>query len=249
MRRPALLFGVLALAGSAIVGNALARGGDTAPVEPESFVPPSVLGASLEKEAGSSVYRPYATVAEMLPNTKHMIPGQRAPLTMYEAVVVGRVVDVVPGTGFIETGNVASDESPLGPTLTAFDSPLAHWRTLQLTFRVERGIVGANPGDIVLDWAIMGSVASGEKADTIGSELRNLGQVVLFLDRSSASMAAPSGVKLIDRIYGIAQVKGNGALSFPFLDKDTAAKFMAGVGTVDALAAEVAKPERTKINK
>lgn len=235
-----------ALAAATLVagcGSSANRSGDD---RSAAVSPRQALIQSLEREYDAAFYRPYATLGEMLPNTRHQIVGQANSVTVFETVVVGRIADVSNGVGYIEkTGPSEEGQVGGGPVKTNFGSPLADWRTLQVTVRVDRRIAGEAADQFVVAWPLMGSSANGDDAAGVKAGLRELGTVVLFLDQSKAP-TAPSGLNLLDRVYGIGVVETNGRLTFPFVESEKVAPFMNGIATVDALANESGKPERTK---
>ena len=212
-----------------------------------ALTPRQALLQSIEHESDeASFHRPYATVAEMLPNTKHHVVGQPAPVVVFDAVVVGRITDVANGDGYIEaTGPPVEGQVGGGPIKAPFDSPLANWRTLRLSVDVERRIAGDVADDFAVDWSLLGSSAKGDDAAAVTAGLLDLGTVVLFLDRSPAA-TAPSGLSLLDRVYGIGVVRSGGRLEFPFVEAERVTPFMNGVATIDDLVREAGKPDRVK---
>jgi hypothetical protein len=238
-RRRSFVAGAAVALGVAIVVGLLLLRSSASPVDPGGAR--AALVASVEAETTEGFYRPYETLAAMLPNTKHQFPGHETPASVFTSVVVGDIIGVTDGVGFIE-GVPGVVTRPGQPQATSFDSPLAAWRTLKLTVKVTRAIAGHTMGQVVLDWPIMGSNLHGEDARMVSEGLRRLGPVVLFLGDVPANPTL-AGLRMLDRVYGVATVAPDGRLGFPFADAATVAQFTDGITTVDDLAAAARRPE------
>jgi hypothetical protein len=190
------------------------------------------LNASVNFGASSNNVRTYSRLVEILPNAKD---SGGAAIT--DSVVVGRISTVAHGIGFAR-GRV-----------TGFDDPLAAWRTLHVTVAVDTVIAGAQVPTLTLDWALLGSTASGEDAAAIGRALRALERVAVF---SKALPDGPEHLGLTRQIpdlpFGLAHVDDDGRLTFPYLALQgaSATDYMDGVDTVAELKNEAGKPSWVK---
>lgn len=204
------------------------------------------LRANVGHDATASFFRPYETLAEMLPNTLHGVPGEAEPVPVSSSVVVGEVIDVVSADGYIESAASArtgelGEPTPGKPTRTTFDSPLADWRTLRVVVRVDEVVAGSPVDKVEFDWSVLGSTARGEDAGAVATGLRELGTVLLFLTDGPADPSL-ADLRVADRVYGVATVGADGALDLPFLDSSDVAAFESGVSTIDELRVEAAQP-------
>ncbi|MGH9194923.1 MAG: hypothetical protein ACRD1T_04195 [Acidimicrobiia bacterium] len=172
-----------------------------------------------------------------MPNVKWGEPG-KPPCALADVIPVGTIANVTKGAGWFadEDNNGGSQQIP-------FDDPRAVWKTVHLTFSVERqwGVAKA-PSDVRV------GLAMGGKADfaRVASDLKSLGRVVLFLYKDSPVFAYEPYLFAIQEDGGmIATVDSEGRLALPFLDSARAARLLEQTPTLDALAAAARDPERT----
>jgi hypothetical protein len=153
-----------------------------------------------------------------------------------DSVVVGRIKDVQPATGYIESGEAPTADKP-SSSLTDFDDSEADWRNLQVTVEVEEVLRGAETSTVVIDWPITGSTEIGDDWEAVARGLRDLGPILLSSTGlpSSREYAGLTRVAL-DRPYSVAQVDPSGTLNLPFADGadgPSSRRFLDEVDTLD----------------
>jgi len=198
----------------------------------------AALVESISDRTGT-FFRPYSRLAETLPNAKASDGSSVA-----DSVVVGVVSAVTNSAGFVESGRAPTSGNP-SARRTAFDDPLASWRTLRVTIDVKEVVAGPAVGTLSLDWPILGSSGRGDDGAAIGRALKELGTVLVM------SHAQPTGPeylglvrKIADPAYGLGVVATDGSLSFPLVEggQADAMAFMGDIDTLGELRSAADKP-------
>lgn len=128
------------------------------------------------RAAGTRVVT-YRSFAEAMPNHAYLKRGE--PVTISDAVVVGRVVGAHRGAGFFVPGE---SDAPSG-TRIDFDDPRAQWKTVHLEVEVHDTIAGRTPGErIVVGVPLMDMTAD---FDRLAKSLTSLGEVIAPLKDDS----------------------------------------------------------------
>lgn len=176
----------------------------------------------------------YRSLADLLPNvvveTPWSDPGPNSDL-----VVVGRVVDVQPGSGYV----VAGDDAPSG-TPTAFDDPAARWRTVHLRVQVESSL-----GGVPSQESVVVGLRYPADPDELGlweQGLVSLGRTVFFLRESAVFADEPGVLGVLEDGALLAPVDETGALSLPMIDASRAAQLLAPTPTLADLVAAGERP-------
>lgn len=196
---------------------------------------PGLVEAIQTRHASAASVRPFDSLDDLLSNREYQLAdGSPAPLT--EAVVTGEFVEVRHGRGFLVDGRDAP-----GGTVTQFDDPHAVWRTVHGRFRVGSVVSGRlDAPTIEVGFAFGADVETGQ----LEQDLKKLGQVLLFLNRSAVFSYAPE-------VYGtlmdgalLATVGPDGRITLPVLDQEERRELLAGAGTVDELRQAARLPVR-----
>lgn len=183
--------------------------------------------------AGGS--RPFDSIGRLLSNTEYKMPGDPArPLT--EAVVIGEVVDVVPGRGFRVEGNDAP-----GGLETEFDDPRALWRTVHVSVQVDTLLSGAvKESPVVVGFAFDPSTSF----EDVEEQFRSIGEVLLFLNRSPvfAYDDLVYGTVMDGALLGVIGEDDN--IQLPVLENDEEAGLLKGASTLEQLRAAGQEPHQ-----
>jgi hypothetical protein len=195
-------------------------------VEPSKAL--SSLGAA---DSGS---RPFDSLDDLLGNVVYKMGDEpAAPLT--DAVIVADIIDVSPGSGFRIEGNDAP-----GGIETGFDDPRALWRTVHVKVSVVSTVSGS-----VGDEPLVGlSFGPDTPIGDIDRELRSLGQVLLFLNRSPVFAYAPEVYGTVMDGALVGTVRSDGSIRFPVLESEDEKALLHEVSTIDELEAAGDGPKR-----
>jgi hypothetical protein len=179
----------------------------------------------------------YSTLADLLPNVLYaQTTGQ--PRAIVDAVAVGRFTHVRADRGFY----TPQGDAP-GGVETPFDDPKAEWKTVRMSFRVERALDGSSkPGE-----TLNVGFALGGDADLrhIEAGFPALGRVVVFLRKGSPVFAYDQSLLAVLEDGGmVATVDDIGRLSLPFLDLDRAIHLLVGSETLMALQEQSSRAPR-----
>lgn len=180
---------------------------------------------------GPSYYR---GIDELLPNVKWVAPGS-APRPATDAVILGRISDVVEGKGFAVT-----DAAPNG-TPVAFDDPAARWKTVHVKTAVERWIGSADSANQIVVAVAIDGTADFRK---VAEGLKALDRVVLFLDRGSIDYD-PALFSVFDNGRPIATVQDDRSLALPMVEQQESERLLKDAPTLDALIDHAGRPERS----
>ena len=189
----------------------------------------------------------YPQLVDLLPNAR-LQDGN----TSTDSVVVGTISAVAPQAGYDELNlpNTPAVGKP-GARVTAFDDPLADWRTLKVTIKVEETLAGSRTQLLDVSWSLLGSSRNGEDATAVGRALQALGRVVIL---SEAKPSGPEYLGIVRDVPGkegcVLQVASDGTLSLPLAGGSAEgsrivdlAAFLEGVETLDKLRTQAAKPD------
>lgn len=200
-------------------------GGDGAATRQASHYVVNVLQARNEAAGRGPSW--FKTLDELLPNTAYQHPtGQRETLT--DLVVIGHIVEVEKGIGFVVPGGDAPSGQP-----TSFDDPKALWRTVH--FRVD---VDQTAGGSQRPRSVQVGLAFGVDSDfaKIAAGLQGLGRVVLFLQKNSPVLAYDSSLySVVEDGNLIATVGADGTLALPILDSERASQLLSTTPRLDRL--------------
>jgi hypothetical protein len=211
-----------------VAGLALAGSG-TSPVEHKQLTAQSdrqALRLNIEANNSGGFSRPYDDFAHMLTDLES---------ASVDSVVVGRVVKVDAGVGFLE-GDGGPSAGGASKTLTAFDDPDASWRTMTVTVSVATYLSGDGPSDLILDWPLRGDTADGEDWTAVARGLKGLGQILLLSDGLPESPGYTGLSRLaVDLPYSIATVDDTGKIDFVFADGSNGPTSNDFVGVLDTV--------------
>lgn len=168
----------------------------------------------------------YDDVVDVLPNVR--LPDDRQ---VSDLLLIGEVVDVVPGRAFFVENQDAEAGTPI-----AFDDHRAQWRTVHL-------IVESDDGQ---RRAVGLSVAAHADPKAFMTSLASLGRVALPVYSGSNVFRHDPAVKaIVEDGQLLMQVSDDGALSLPFLDDQERAKeLLRSVDTLSELESAAAEPTR-----
>ncbi|MFS3129274.1 hypothetical protein ACLM5J_12810 [Nocardioides sp. Bht2] len=182
-------------------------------------------------------------LVEHLPNQLFSINGKN-PVPISTGVVVGRVVKVTPGHGFVESPDGKEDEDR--NDAVGFDDPNSIWRIARVHIEVDQWFAqGPAPKTVVVG----GFVAhpAGEIGDAEVRGLAELGEVIVAFDEyrtfdwdKDVRVVARGGALLGD-------VDEAGEIGFPALGEDSAS-FVNGVRVADLREAWSRKPATIRIS-
>ncbi len=190
-----------------------------------------------DRHEGTSGTRSFDSLDGLLANTRYSV-GDAPASSLTAAVVVGRFESVAPGRAFTVPGGDAP-----GGQEADFDDPDAAWKTVEASFAVDQVV----SGEAIKGSPLTVGISFGPDVDAkaVERDLRGLGHVALFLEKSPVFAYDP-------RVYGIvgdgaliASIDDEGALSLPVFEDSEAAQLLTGTPTLAALAAAAAGPERT----
>lgn len=181
----------------------------------------------------------FKALDELLPNTVYQHPnGERETLT--DLVVVGRIVEVEEGIGFV----VPDGDAPSGQP-TSFDDPKALWRTVHFRVDVDQTAGGGQRPRSVRVGLAFG--VDGEFAK-VAAGLQGLGRVVLFLQRNSPVLAYdPTLYSVVEDGSFIATVGSDGTLALPVIDGERASQLLSSTPRLDRLIERGRAVNRTLI--
>ena len=226
--------GVSALDGARQQG----RGVDAAAVvDPEAAAEAyreSIANANSNSAASYSINP--ESLAEYLPNRRYrVINGTVTTLT--DAVVVGHVTSVSPGRAF----HYQDDEH--STTEVPYDDPRAMWRTAHAEVTVTEVLSGqVTNGTIRVGF---GAGTSATSYDVLAEGLPAMGDMVFFLDQSSAVYDYEPGVWSVAEDGAVlAEIEAGGRLTLPAIEPDRAERFLAQNPTLDSLRAAAQEPVR-----
>ncbi len=176
------------------------------------------------------------TIPELLPNRRFQGFGD-AYATNSQSVVVGRPVDVRPGSATI--WGDGDDRNPDGARTVPFDDPTAQGRSWRVDLEVDDlvtgvepsvALKGANDRKVTLEFRSAGGPLD---IDTFRSGLLAMGPSVWFLD---AEAGGPKDTfEAAWNSTAIAQVGKDGTLTFPLLTPERRKEIREEDYTVDAL--------------
>lgn len=186
--------------------------------------------------ATASAPRDYRTLAELLPNVR--VQRGDAQVRPADGAILGRVLDVAEGSGFVIDGDDAHDGRAVD-----FDHGKAIWRTVHLSVAVDEDFGKHSwAGRTVSVGLAMDGDADFSRAK---DALPPYGSVVIFLDQRSRVFAYASdvvGVAGSGTMFAVADE--DGSLRMPFLDSAEADAMLGHTRSLPALKAESAKPAR-----
>lgn len=168
---------------------------------------------------------------DLLPNHLFRLDGAAAE-PLVDGLVLGEVVGVEPGRGYLVSG----DDAAAG-TEGAFDDPDARWRTVDLTVHV-----GIDIGDLVSSdrITVIMAIDGGVDATSALAGFAALETVLLPLDRQGAHAYSPDGYSLREGDL-LAVVDDDGSLRLPALSRDGDG-FLGALDSVDDVLRAAAKP-------
>ncbi|MFT3887356.1 MAG: hypothetical protein QM713_04230 [Arachnia sp.] len=216
------LLGAVLLVGCTVAGS-------SSPVSEEDR---EILASNVNPDLPGTFFRSYSTLAEMLADKGN-------PQGAADAITVGRITEVAPGSGYIDRAMPSVEGEP-GPEVVDFDSPDVNWRTLRVTVTAEESVGEESPQSLVLDWRIFGSSKDGEDWKSISRALRASGTVIL-MSKELPDSPEFGGLRrvLTDPPYQFAQVDGDGNITFPYIeangDGPAASDFVGGIDTLREL--------------
>lgn len=171
---------------------------------------------------------PERGLADLLPNQHFAIDGA-APAPLSSGVVIGTILNVEPGRGYVVEG----DDAPTGQEVE-FANPNALWRTISVELEVERqfdtslGIVDQVRFGLPIDGAT--------DYEAMRQGLISMGRVVVVLDPPGAFSYDPSLYRVHwDGVF-LAPVSDDGTFVFSALG-DEARHFQGGLDTIAELSA------------
>lgn len=195
---------------------------------------PTALSALRERHDAATVLRPYGSLVDLLGNREY-VNGQGDPRPLTVAVVVGTFGDVSEGLGFVVEGK----DAPAG-TPVAYADGSALWRTQHVDFQVQEVLSGQ-----VADNDIRVGLSFGDRTPSVNtteSELRAMGKVVLFLEKTAVFAYDPSVYSIVESGAMMAPISDKGQLSVPVLPADEAADFLAPADSLAELREAAARP-------
>lgn len=177
------------------------------------------------------------SIADLLPNVIYSREGG-ASYPGSAAVLVGNIVKVSKGVGFQN-----QVDEPGSGAQVEFDDSKVTWRTLHLTFRVERGL-GLADSTIPHEVQIGLAVGSDTDFSNMSTGLKSLGRVVVFLYRSVVFAYDPSLYAIHETGTIVATIAADGRLDLPFVEKERRDMLLSSVHTLDDLDGESRMPPR-----
>ena len=178
--------------------------------------------------AGVSIWYDEA-LSDMLPSTRFVIDSQPAR-SLVDAFVVGHVVEVGPGNGYVNRRSSEPDEA------VDFNARDVLWRTIELTVDVDRAWPSDLPKRLILAVAIDGDFDAGRAIDG----LQSFNRVAVAVDNRNFYGPGVYAVARNGALLG--EVDENGTTTFPLLPD--AVDYMGGVDTVAEIADAA---ERTRV--
>lgn len=191
------------------------------------------------RRAGVSGTALYRTLSDLLPNTSYVeIADAEPPIVPNNTVAVGQIINVEHGVGFYGNGpeHPATAQVPFG-------DERAEWNTIHVTVDVQR-VIGS---DAEPPQQLRVGLPAGPDVDfeRLSLGLRSLGDVVLFMYKSSPVFAYDQSLFAVLEDSIIATVAGDGSLALPFVESGRAEKMLQETPTLDALATQAQQPPRT----
>jgi len=173
----------------------------------------------------------YDSIDELLPSVSFQVDSQ-PPRPLVAGVVVGRVTDVDAGRGFVSDGADAAGGRPVD-----ISDPNAVWRTVHLIVDVDERIGSAEPREsIKVGLAFNG----GADVKSMKRGLKNLGTVLLFLERSSPVFSYDRSLySIVEDGALLATVGAKGTITLPLKEPAQAAALLEGAATIAALRQDV----------
>jgi hypothetical protein len=154
----------------------------------------------------------YADIDEAMPSAQN---EGRFTGGSTDLVVTGRFTAAEPGLGFVD--NLDPDPGERGSTPVSFDDTSAQWRSLHLTFVVDRVLGGAARNGDTLHVGL--AVSGGTDSSTFLREATLLGQVVVFLHRSPVFDYDKTLWAIVADGGMLATYSASGDYDFVFLDE------------------------------
>lgn len=173
-----------------------------------------------------------ASFKDLLPDQKFSIDGSRAA-SLTQGLVVGEVVDVRPGRGYVVGGEDAAQGQEV-----AFAAPDAQWKTVVLRIAVSQawGEVG-HPDEVSLAMVIDGRV----DAESAMNGFLELGRVIVpVMEQNQCAYAQPAYLARQGDLLGT--VSNSGEIAFPALADDGRA-FLGATDTLGEVASEIEQPQ------
>lgn len=237
MRRRRLSGGVVAgLAGAVLVGLIVTGPDGTRGLSSVVTGDGAAVSALHDRVAMVDGIRSYSSLSDLVASRQFVREGQAArPLT--EAVVVGRVVEVRKGVGFLVEGADAQDGDR-----RLFDARDAVWRTVHLVVRPTTVVSGSVPaGDVTV------GLAFGDEPsfDAIRDDVMSWGDSLFFLVRSPVFGYDPSVYGTVGDGELVGRVDDAGRITLPVLAGPDAATLLGTTRTVDDLVAAAREPVTT----
>lgn len=184
--------------------------------------------------AGSSAIG-VESLTEYLPTTQYLVRNGNL-VTLSDAVVVGHVTSVRPGSGFYvsQTDDSLSIEVP-------FDDPRAMWRTASAEVVVTEVLAGQ-----VGEQTIRVGVGVPPSFDVLAAGLPALGDVVLFLESPSRGWFSdePGTWRIAGDGTLLAEIAADGRLTLPAVEPYLADRYLAQNPSLDSLRDAARQPAR-----
>ena len=186
-------------------------------------------------------------LADVLPNVNWAVPGEGTkPLNT--RVVVGRVIDVADGVAVHRRppaddpdDKVRGEEEVIG-----FGDSRAYLQTLTVTIDIEEVLAGPRAEKIVVEWHLLGRDAhltppvAKEDPGLVKCALREVARAVWFV---SEDLPHYDDTTVGTATFAVLDQQRN--LDFPFMHGEAERTWLGNLKNLDALRAEVAKPERS----
>lgn len=197
------------------------------------------LSAQMSKRSDLSAHSPYwhETLDELLPNVRWGSDGDEG-FTRSDAIVIGKVVDVQKGSGFIPLSEDITDRPNGDGERVDFDDQKALWRTVHVTMDVEESI-----GAQVDSQIRIGMPFVTDRFETTAGGLKALDRIAVFLIDGGAPYQYDKS------LYGVAldgtavlRIDNDGSLEAPFRVEE--AKELGPVPTLEDLRTAASGPER-----
>jgi hypothetical protein len=186
--------------------------------------------------AAAAGVRYFGNVDELLANQPFTI-GDRPTAPLTDAVVVGRVNEVVDGRAFSAEG---SEEVTVE---VPWNDESALWRTFHVVVETQEVISGSAGGRVTLGIALGASATHAQ----VEQSFEDGRQLLLFLRSDSEVFAYdPSVFADVENGMFIATVT-DGEISFPALDPETERSVLGASRTVGALKVQASAPEAAPI--
>lgn len=193
-----------------------------------------------ERHEAAGGTQPFDSLDDLLDNVRYSMPGRETgPLT--DAVVVGRVQDVVEGKGFYAEGG----DAPSG-TETEYNDERVEWRTVHVIVDIERLVSGSADKQVAVGFSF-GDAISFEQ---IRSDFMSFERIVLFLQKDQPVFAYDRDVlgTIMDGAL-LGTVSSDGSIALPVLEDSEEARLTRGTPSVTALVrAAQGKPRHIELD-